>query len=142
MFMVALPNFTYLWGAMRAFQPDTRAEDPFAGACNQTWEKFQNILTNNTEQLVIFIPTILSVATLADTPAEWSLVPTVFYTYTLGRWLFGAGYFVPTISPTIFYGYGSLVGWGRSLGMNFTLYPLNIALAYCAWKMGGVMPSV
>lgn len=136
-FLAVFPTFIYLWGCMRAFDSSTRAEDPMAGVESVTWQKFQKILTNNTEQVLMFIPAIISAAMAAETDAEWKLIPTFFYTFCLGRLLFGAGYFIPAmdadwpLAP-----FGTLTGWARSPGMNLTLYPTNFCLCFCAYKVG------
>ena len=124
---VALPSFVFLWGCMRSFDSDTKAEDPFAGVETKRWQKFQKILTNNTEQGLLFSPSIISLALLV--PAEnWALVPTLLTSYVLGRFLFGVGYFLPTFPGNMFAPLFTLEGWGRSPGMNLTLYSTFFAL--------------
>ena len=46
LFLLTFPSFLYLWGAMRAFDDDTDAEDPFAGKESQRWKKFQKQVPN------------------------------------------------------------------------------------------------
>ena len=124
---VVAPTFLFLWGAMRAFDSDVKAEDPFAGVETERWKTFQKILTNNTEQTMLFIPSIISLALLV--PAEnWALVPTFLTSFVVGRILFGVGYFVPTFPDNMFAPVFTLTGWGRSPGMNFTLYSMTFAL--------------
>ena len=120
---------------MRAFDTSTKAEDPFAGAESKRHQTFQKILTNNTEQTAIFVPTIMSLAVLV--PDElWPMVPTFFYTFVIGRWAFGAGYFVPTLAANNpLAPFGTLYGWARSPGMNLTLYPCNFALCFAAYYL-------
>jgi hypothetical protein len=135
LFLLVLPSFAFLWGAMRAFDTSTKAEDPFAGVESKRHKTFQKILTNNTEQTAIFVPAIMSLAVLV--PHElWPMVPTFFYTFVIGRWAFGAGYFVPPLSANNpLAPFGTLYGWARSPGMNLTLYPCNFALCFAAFYL-------
>lgn len=120
-FLAVFPTFIYIWGAMRAFDNDTRVEDPLGGHESVRWQKFQKILTNNTEQVLIFIPAIISAALAAGSNDEWKFVAVLFYTFCLGRLLFGAGYFVPTLpANNPLAPFGTLTGWARSPGMNLT----------------------
>ena len=133
-FLTIVPSFAYLWGAMRAFDTDTNAEDPTAGVESMRWKKFQRILTNNTEQTMMFVPVIVSLTMLL--PCEtWAAVPTFLCSFVIGRVLFGAGYFIPTFPKNRFAPLFTLDGWGRSPGMNLTLYPTNFALCLCAYYL-------
>jgi len=133
LFLTVVPSFSYLWGAMRAFDADTKAEDPFAGVETKRWQTFQKILTNNTEQVIIFVPIIISLAMVC--PCEsWAAVPTFLYSFVIGRALFGAGYFIPAFQSP-FAPWFTLYGWARSPGMNLTLYPANFALCMAAYYL-------
>ena len=133
-FLTIVPSFAYLWGAMRAFDTDTKAEDPWAGVESMRWQKFQRILSNNTEQTMMFVPVIVSLTMLL--PCEtWAAVPTLLCSFVIGRLLFGAGYFIPTFPKNRFAPLFTLNGWGRSPGMNLTLYPTNFALCLCAYYL-------
>jgi hypothetical protein len=130
LFLAVMPSWIYIWGALRSFDSSTKCEDPFAGVETARWKKSQKILTNNTEQVCLFLPAILSLA--LQVPASmWPLIPAFFYTFVLGRFLFGAGYFVPTLpKDNPLAPFGTLNGWARSPGMNLTLYPTTFALMF------------
>ena len=133
-FLTIAPSFAYLWGAMRSFDTDVKAEDPWAGAESMRWQKFQRILTNNTEQTMMFVPVIVSLTMLL--PCEsWAAAPTLLCSFVIGRLLFGAGYFIPTFPNNRFAPLFTLNGWGRSPGMNLSLYPTNFALCLCAYYL-------
>ena len=133
-FLAIIPSFNFLWGAMRAFDTDTKAEDPFAGVESLRWKTFQNILTNNTEQCIMFIPTMVSLAMIV--PCDmWAAVPTFLYVFVAGRILFAVGYFVPPFPGNPFAPLFTLPGWARSPGMNLSLYPLTFALSLCMYYM-------
>ena len=141
--MLVLPTFNFLWGCMRAFDKDVRCEDPFAGVESKRWSTFQKILTNNIEQTVMFVPAIVSFALCV--PADmWPAVPAFLYTWTAGRFLFGALYFVPPLPGNPFDPLFTLPGWARSPGMNMTLYPLFFSIVGCAFYYTGecVAPPV
>ena len=128
-FLAVFPTFIYIWGCMRAFDNDTRVEDPLGGHESVRWQKFQKILTNNTEQVLMFIPAIISAALNAGSDEEWKFVAVLFYTFCLGRLLFGAGYFVPTLSANNpLAPFGTLTGWARSPGMNLTCVPASSSM--------------
>ena len=133
-FLTIAPSFAYLWGAMRSFDTDVKAEDPWAGAESMRWQKFQRILSNNTEQAIMFVPAIVSLTMLL--PCEsWAAAPTLLCSFVIGRLLFGAGYFIPTFPNNRFAPLFTLNGWGRSPGMNLSLYPTNFALCLCAYYL-------
>ena len=58
---VVAPTFLFLWGAMRAFDSDVKAEDPFAGVETARWKTFQNIDQQHRANHVIYsVDNILS----------------------------------------------------------------------------------
>lgn len=130
--LVIFPMFAYLWGAFRAFDSNTKAEDPFAGVESQTQRTFQKILTNNLEQTFLFFPSITALAIMIQ-EEYWGVVPTFLLFYTIGRWLFGAGYFIPACHNSPCPPFGTLTGWARSPGVNLSLYPTTFALMWSSY---------
>ena len=55
-FLAVFPTFIYIWGAMRAFDTSTRAEDPMAGVESDTWKKFRTHTDNSAVVLWFLAP--------------------------------------------------------------------------------------
>lgn len=69
------------------------AEDPFAGRESRRFQVNQRVMTNSLEQLAMFAPLLLSLATLV-TPERAFLIPLHVVLWTAGRALFWLGYHV------------------------------------------------
>ncbi|MFO0552873.1 MAG: MAPEG family protein [Polyangiaceae bacterium] len=90
------------------------ALDPVSGTPSRRHQINQRVLTNTIEQLVLFIPALLSLAIRAHEPSTFRFVPMAVALFCLGRVLFWFGYHV---SPN-----------ARGLGFNMTISTSIFAL--------------
>lgn len=78
----------------------------------------KNVLTNTIEQFLVFIVSIIALATYLDTPKQLELIPLYTTAFVLGRVLFRIGY---GIHP----GYRAV---GMSLNLTSTAYIISFTL--------------
>lgn len=79
-----------LW---RLFDKSPEAEDPFAGKESHRFCVNQRVMTNSIEQLVMFAPLLVALATVVP-PERAFLIPLHAVLWTAGRALFWGGYHV------------------------------------------------
>lgn len=92
---LALPGL-FLFAVMQSLfrlldTPD--AEDPFAGKESRRFQVNQRVMTNSIEQLAMFAPLLLALATVVEAEHAF-LIPLHVCLWTSGRVLFWIGYHV------------------------------------------------
>lgn len=103
-------------GCARLFDNDG-AENPFAGVESFAWRVNQKVLQNTVEQLAIFLPAFLALATRLE-PDQVKALPVLMTLWCTGRIAFWAGYRIGVNH--------------RSVGFNWTVFSSALTFFWLA----------